>query len=88
MLEGLWRLKSMVPQRDFHSLPSNADTQRIWLVKIRRENLPVNANTRVCSVHFEEESIDVKGGSIPTVFLWSLRPKKRSTRTSERVGVA
>ena len=57
-------------------------------MKIRRENLPMNANTRVCSVHFEKESIDVKKGSVPTVFLWSLRPKKRSTRTSERAEVA
>lgn len=57
-------------------------------MKIRRENVLVNANTRVCSVHFAEETIDVKGGSIPTVFLWSRRPRKRSTETSVRAAEA
>ncbi len=42
----------------FHSLPSNPASRKVWLVKIRRENILLNANTRVCSVHFEG-TIDV-----------------------------
>ena len=41
------------PSLSFHRLPlSNKKQLKVWIHKIRRKNLPVNSNTRVCSEHF------------------------------------
>ena len=43
----------------FHSFPSDPDLLKRWIVNIRRdvsEHFSLNAHTKVCSLHFEEES--------------------------------
>ncbi len=65
----------------FHRLPADKHLRSDWLVKIRRINTPLTANTYVCGVHFE-------GGrrkgvtSSPTIFSWSAQAKARTTRVS------
>lgn len=71
----------------FYRLPlHNPPLLKQWLVKIRRENTPLNKNSRVCSAHF-------KGGKrsgkhdVPVIFSWSKRsrpsPRKRQVVASE-----
>ena len=59
----------------FHRLPlNNPPLLKEWLVKIRRENVPLNNNSQVCSVHF-------KGGKktgpndVPVNFAWTKPPQ-------------
>ena len=42
----------------YYPLPKDKLMKKAWLHKISRDktNLPKECNTRVCSVHFEEES--------------------------------
>ena len=42
----------------FHSFPSDPDLLKRWIINIRRdvsEHFSLNAHTKVCSLHFEEE---------------------------------
>ena len=62
-------------RNSFHRLPlNNPPLLKEWLVKIRRENVPLNNNSRVCSVHF-------KGGKksgpndVPVNFAWTKPPR-------------
>ena len=55
----------------FYRLPlNNPLLLKQWLVNIRRENTPINHNSRVCSLHF-------KGGrkigklDVPVIFPWT-----------------
>ena len=75
------------PKYSFYRLPlSNPPLLKQWLVKIRRENTPLNKNSRVCSAHF-------KGGKksgkhdVPVIFSWSKHsqpsPRKRHVVASE-----
>ena len=42
------------PKYSFYRLPlNNPPLLKQWLVKIRRENTPLNKNSRVCSAHFK-----------------------------------
>ena len=45
-----------------------------WLVKIKRQNTPVNTNSRVCSRHFVGGK---KNGDddVPTIFAWTKPPR-------------
>ena len=46
---------SGTPCISFHRLPlNNPELLKIWLIKIRRENSPVNEHSRVCSEHFKD----------------------------------
>ena len=55
-----------------------------WLIKIRRENAPVNEHSRVCSEHFKDGEKQGKD-DIPIVFAWTKPsqplPKARHTVT-------
>ena len=64
---GCWGAAECCQRVTFHALPSDVVLRKVWLAKIRRENIIVNANTRVCSVHFDGK-INVKAGSVPSVF--------------------
>ena len=37
----------------FHRLPKDNIRRDRWVRAMRRENLPITSNTRLCSVHFE-----------------------------------
>ena len=55
----------------FHRLPlNNKQLLKQWICKIRRENIPLNKYSRVCSVHFEGGK--KKGPKdVPTIFAWT-----------------
>ena len=55
----------------FHRLPlNNKQLLKRWICKIRRENIPLNKYSRVCSVHFEGGK--KKGpNDVPTIFAWT-----------------
>lgn len=71
----------------WHSLPlSNKNLLAQWLVKLRRENTPVNKNSYVCSQHFEAncfikpmggQRIRLKPDSVPTNFIFTVEKPKR-----------
>ena len=71
----------------WHSLPlSNKNLLAQWLVKLRRENTPVNKNSYVCSQHFEAncfikpmggQRIRLKPDSVPTKFIFTIEKPKR-----------
>ena len=71
----------------WHSLPlSNKNLLAQWLVKLRRENTPVNKNSYVCSQHFEAncfikpmggQRIRLKPDSVPTKFIFTVEKPKR-----------
>ena len=62
---------SGTPGISFHRLPlKDPDLLKQWLIKIRRENTPINEYSRVCSEHFEGGKR--KGRKdIPSVFAWT-----------------
>ncbi|XP_035259887.1 uncharacterized protein LOC118231967 isoform X1 [Anguilla anguilla] len=73
----------------FHRFPSNPDTRRQWIAKIRRDVGPyfqITDNTKVCSKHFPKDCIlrsltglnKLKNGSVPSLFTWC-QPKTRRT---------
>ena len=55
----------------FHRLPlNNKQLLKRWICKIKRENIPLNKYSRVCSVHFEGGK--KKGpNDVPTIFAWT-----------------
>ena len=71
----------------WHLLPlSNKNLLAQWLVKLRRENTPVNKNSYVCSQHFEAncfikpmggQRIRLKPDSVPTKFIFTVEKPKR-----------
>ena len=71
----------------WHLLPlSNKNLLAQWLLKLRRENTPVNKNSYVCSQHFEAncfikpmggQRIRLKPDSIPTKFIFTVEKPKR-----------
>ena len=42
----------------YHKSPSKRDTQKAWLARLKRANLPPLQNCYVCSEHFEETCFD------------------------------
>ena len=62
---------SGTPGISFHHLPlKDPDLLKQWLIKIRRENTPINEYSRVCSEHFEGGKR--KGRKdIPNIFAWT-----------------
>ena len=74
----------------FHRLPlKNPELLKIWLIKIRRENAPVNEHSRVCSEHFKDGKKQGKD-DIPVVFAWTKpsRPPPKSRHTVTGTDVA
>ena len=66
---------SGMPGLSFYRLPlHNPSLLKEWLVKIRRENTPINEHSRVCSAHFKDGK---KAGifDIPVVFAWTKPPR-------------
>ena len=71
----------------WHLLPlSNKNLLAQWLVKLRRENTPVNKKSYVCSQHSEAncfikpmggQRIRLKPDSIPTKFIFTVEKPKR-----------
>ena len=55
----------------FHRLPlNNKQLLKQWICKIRRENIPLNKYSRVCSVHFKGRK--KKGpNDVPIIFAWT-----------------
>ena len=70
----------------FHRLPSQKKTLKEWIVRIRRVNLPVNSNSRVCGVHFSNKR--TTEATSPDLFLWTKGPQKRTTRSAHLAAVA
>ena len=70
----------------FHRLPSQKKTLKEWIVRIRRVNLPVNSNSRVCGVHFSNKR--TTEATSPDLFLWTKCPQKRTTRSAHLAAVA
>lgn len=70
----------------FHRLPTCKKLRAEWAAKIRRVNLPQNANTYVCGVHFGDSSDGggrrIDGQSVPGKFLWSTVRKPRRTKVA------
>ena len=63
--------RSGTPGISFYRLPlKDPDLLKQWLVKIRRENVPLNEYSRVCSEHFEGGK-KVGKKAVPTVFAWT-----------------
>ena len=71
----------------WHSLPlRNPKLLHTWLVKIKRENTPVNKNSFLCSKHFDAEcfvksvggkKVSLKPGSFPSKFVFTEEKSKR-----------
>ena len=63
----------------FYALPLNRPALlKKWLVKIKRQNTPVNTNSQVCSRHFVGGKKN--GDDVSTIFAWtkSSRPPPQS----------
>ena len=55
----------------FHRLPlSSPQVLKQWICKIRRESVPLNKYSRVCSVHFAGGKKDGPN-DVPTIFAWT-----------------
>ena len=73
---------SGTPGLSFYHLPlKDPVLLKLWLIRIRRENTPVNEYSRVCSTHFKGGRKNGKK-DIPCVFAWTkktshLPPKER-----------
>ena len=75
---------SGMPGLSFYRLPlHNPSLLKEWLVKIRRENTPINEYSRVCSAHFKNNKKTGKS-DIPVIFAWTKPPPARATRTASR----
>ena len=79
--------RSGTPEADglsFYRLPlKDPVLLKSWLIRIRRENTPVNQHSRVCSAHFEGGR-KVGKKDVPSVFAWTKKasrppPKERTT---------
>ena len=53
------------PSLSFHSFPTDPDVRRVWIRNIRRDERKgqwtINASTRVCSLHFTDDSYHEAG---------------------------
>ena len=81
---------SGTPGISFHRLPlKNPVLLKIWLIKIRRENAPVNEHSRICSEHFKDGKKQGKD-DIPVVCAWTKpsRPPPKSRHTVTGTDVA
>lgn len=65
----------------FHRLPADKKLLKEWIGKIRRVNIPVTCNSRVCGVHFSQTT-----SSVPDTFLWTKRCNRRQTRSAQSEG--
>lgn len=75
---------SGTPDISFYRLPLNdSGLLKKWLIKIRRENTPINKHSRVCSAHFNGGKKQGKE-DVPVVFAWTkpARPPPKSQRTA------
>ena len=62
---------SGTPDISFYHLPlKDPDLLKQWLVKIRRQYVPLTRHSRVCSEHFEGGRKRGKK-DVPTVFTWT-----------------
>ncbi len=49
-------------EKHYHTLPlGDKDRMKVWLQKLKRKNVPVNSNSKVCSDHFTKEDYVLKG---------------------------
>ena len=59
------------PGLSFHRLPlGKPELLKKWLIKIRRENMPLKEDSRVCGVHFSggrRQGIN----DVPEIFAWT-----------------
>nr|XP_020453668.1 uncharacterized protein LOC109958994 isoform X2 [Monopterus albus] len=63
----------------FHVFPKDKELQKRWLANIRRNNLTINKQTRVCSRHFKSTDLiesptsarQLKNGAVPVLFQWN-----------------
>ncbi|KAK2884161.1 hypothetical protein Q8A67_017798 [Cirrhinus molitorella] len=65
----------------FHSFPTDEERRKMWIRNIRRKDLIITSHMRVCSRHFESETIKepstlkgrrvLKKGAVPTLFQWN-----------------
>ena len=66
------------PSLSFHIFPTDPDVRRVWIRNIRRDEQKgqwtVNASTRVCSLHFTDDSYHEAG-----------RKRKRKTERQKRM---
>ena len=90
------------PSLSFHSFPTDPDVRRVWIRNIRRDERKgqwtINASTRVCSLHFTDDSYHeagrkrerkterknrmLKPGASPTIF--ECFPKRLHLNVSKR----
>ena len=64
------------PGISFYRLPlNNPALLKQWLLNIRRENTPINQNSRVCSLHFKDGKKTGKS-DVPVIFSWTKKPRK------------
>ncbi|KAG5277263.1 hypothetical protein AALO_G00115550 [Alosa alosa] len=50
--------------RTFHSIPSDPERRRAWLVGLHREKWTPSSHSRVCSDHFKESDMDRTGQTV------------------------
>ncbi|XP_057187621.1 THAP domain-containing protein 2-like [Triplophysa rosa] len=77
----------------FHSFPKDKETRNEWIHSIRREDLNITPDTRVCSRHFRSDDVIesstptgrrlLKKGAVPTLFQWN----NYSVSTPRRTGM-
>ena len=79
----------------YHEIPSEATTQKAWIERIRRQNLPSLKNCYVCSTHFANDCFEfrtqltgetsfrrLKESAVPSIFAFN-KPKANKRRASE-----
>ena len=75
---------------------SNKNLLAQWLVKLRRENTPVNKNSYVCSQHFEAscfikpmggQRIRLQPDSVPTKFIFTGVEKPKRKKPADRASL-
>jgi len=84
----------------YHKIPADQVSQKAWIARIKRENLPPLQNCYVCSDHFEESCFEVdlmeklkgmkrkralKKDAVPTLFQFSSKPAKRRATSENRL---
>ena len=75
----------------YHRLPNDQNVRRMWLRRVRRENLPKPNSCYVCNAHFTPDSFEgslkelfgmkskkaLKAGSVPSIFPFLQRKPER-----------
>ena len=69
----------------FYRLPlKHPSVLKLWIIRIRRKNPPINKSSRVCSAHFEGGKR--KGRKdVPSVFAWTKNKVKRPPPKRRRI---